>query len=78
MLDECLSLLLCVSLCSLCFSRSLPLFFLASLSVHFWFSLSQLSLSLCGQTLNIDGLLSVWFNDEDCPAYVRDTYFLNR
>ena len=30
------------------------------------------------QTLNNDGLLSVWFNDEDCPAYVRDAYFLNR
>ena len=28
-------------------------------------------LSLCGQTLNNDGLLSVWFNDEDCLAYVR-------
>ena len=26
----------------------------------------------CGQTLNNDGLLSVWFNDEDCLAYVRD------
>ena len=34
--------------------------------------------SLCGQTLNNDGLLSVWFNDEDCLAYVRDAYFLNR
>ena len=32
----------------------------------------------CGQTLNNDGLLSVWFNDEDCLAYVRDAYFLNR
>ena len=34
-------------------------------------------LSLCGQTLNNDGLLSVWFNDEDCQAHVRDAYFLN-
>ena len=33
---------------------------------------------MCGQTLNNDGLLSVWSNDEDCPAYVRDAYFLNR
>ena len=32
----------------------------------------------CGQTLNNDGLVSVWFNDEDCLAYVRDAYFLNR
>ena len=32
----------------------------------------------CGQTLNNDGLLSVWFNDEDCLAYVRDAHFLNR
>ena len=32
----------------------------------------------CGQTLNNDDLLSVWFNDEDCLAYVRDAYFLNR
>ena len=32
----------------------------------------------CGQTLNNDGLLSVSFNDEDCLAYVRDAYFLNR
>ena len=32
----------------------------------------------CGQTLNNNGLLSVWFNDEDCLAYVRDTYFLNQ
>ena len=38
----------------------------------------SLSFSLCGQTLNNDGLLSVWFNDEDCLAYVRDAYFLNR
>ena len=36
------------------------------------------SLSLCGQTLNNDCLLSGWLNDEDCPAYVRDAYFLNR
>ena len=36
------------------------------------------TLSVCGQTLNNDGLLSVWFNDEDCLAYVRDVYFLNR
>ena len=36
------------------------------------------SLSFCGQTLKNDGLLSVWFNDEDCLAYVRDAYFLNR
>ena len=35
-------------------------------------------LFLCGQTLKNDGLLSVWFNDEDCLAYVRDAYFLNR
>ena len=35
-------------------------------------------LSLCGQTLNNDGLLSVWSNDEDCPVYVRDAYFLNQ
>ena len=35
-------------------------------------------LPLCGQTLKNDGLLSVWFNDEDCLAYVRDAYFLNR
>ena len=34
--------------------------------------------SLCGQTLNNGGLLSVWFNDEDCLAFVRDAYFLNR
>ena len=34
-------------------------------------------LSPCGQTLNNDGLLSVWFNDEDCQAHVRDAYFLN-
>ena len=27
-----------------------------------------LSSPLCGQTLNNDGLLSVWFNDEDCLA----------
>ena len=33
--------------------------------------------TVCGQTLNDDGLVSVWFNDEDCPAYVRDAYFLN-
>ena len=32
----------------------------------------------CGQTLNNDGLLSVWFGYEDCPAHVRDAYFLNR
>ena len=32
----------------------------------------------CGQTLNNDGLLSVWSNDEDCLAYVKDAYFLNR
>ena len=32
----------------------------------------------CGQTLKNDGLLSVWSNDEDCLAYVRDAYFLNR
>ena len=37
-----------------------------------------ISLSVCGQTLNNDRLLSVWFNDEDCLAYVRDAYFLNR
>ena len=34
--------------------------------------------SACGQTLNNDGLLSVWFNDEDSLAYVRGAYFLNR
>ena len=38
----------------------------------------KVSVSLCGQTLKNDGLLSVWFNDEDCLAYVRDAYFLNR
>ena len=37
-----------------------------------------LCVSVCGQTLNNDGLLSVWFNDEECLAYVRDAYFLNR
>ena len=47
-----------------------------SLSLSLCLSLS-VSLCLCGQTLNNDGLLSVWFNDEDCPAYVRDAYFLN-
>ena len=30
----------------------------------------------CGQTMNDDGLLSVWFNDENCPVNVRDAYFL--
>ena len=32
----------------------------------------------CGQILNNVGLLSVWFNDEDCLACVRDACFLNR
>ena len=40
--------------------------------------LAKPPLSLCGQTLNDDGLLSVWFNDEDCLVYVRDAHFLNR
>ena len=36
----------------------------------------SVSVSVCGQTLNNDGLVSVWFNDEDFLAYVRDAYFL--
>ena len=42
------------------------------------FHLSCVFLPVCGQTLNYDGLLSAWFNDEDCPAFVRDASFLNR
>ena len=30
------------------------------------------SLSGCGQTLNNDGLLSGWFNDEDCLPSLRE------
>ena len=43
-----------------------------------WLRVPHPALSLYGQTLNNDGLLSVWFNDEDCQAYVRDAIFLNR
>ena len=43
-----------------------------------WDRCCRITHALCGQTLNNDGMLSVWFNDEDCLAYVRDAYFLNR
>ena len=59
--------------CSPLLSLALPYSPLLSLTLP-----SSPSLSHCGQTLNNDGLLSVWFNVEDCLAYVRDAYFLNR
>ena len=60
------------------FSLHLSLSHSLTLSLSHSLFFLNLSHSLCGQTLNYDGLLSVWFNDEDCLAYVRDAYFLNR